>query len=133
MRAFLARTTFVSTSTRSFSWEKGRRISNDSGFWGLLSQREHEQNGACCSRAGARKAVVWVYLAHSSHDTLGNKHSHFLSGRLLWINKQDCKAAQSGKAEISPPLTPQWLPLVLARAGMAGRKVRYKSEFQGAL
>lgn len=24
-------------------------------------------------RAGAGEAVVWVYLVHGSHDTLGNK------------------------------------------------------------
>lgn len=47
---------------------------------------------------------MWVYLAHGSHDTLGNKHSHFLSGRLLWINKQDCGAALVWKSRDKPPL-----------------------------
>lgn len=74
------------------------------GSWGLLSQREQEQSGACCSRAGAGEAVAWVYLAHGSHDTLGNKHSHFLCRRLLWINKQDCRAALVWKSRDKPPL-----------------------------
>lgn len=105
----------------SFSWGRGSRISKGCGFWGLLLQREHEQNGVCCSRAGAGEVVVWVYLAHSSHDTLGNKHSHFLSGQLLWINKQDCRAALVWKSRDKPPLLLGWLPLVLARRGMVGK------------
>lgn len=47
---------------------------------------------------------MWVYLAHGSHDTLGNKHSHFLSGRLLSVNKQDCRAALVWKSRDKPPL-----------------------------
>ena len=57
---------------------------------------------------------MWVYLAHGSHDTLGNKHSHFLSGRLLWINKQDCGAALVWKSRDKPPL-------LRARAGVVDR------------
>ena len=56
-------------------------------------------------QGGAGEAVVWVYLAQGSHThTLGNKHSHFLSGRLLWINKQDCGAALVWKSRDQPPL-----------------------------
>lgn len=68
---------------------------------------------------------MWVYLAHGSHDTLGNKHSHFLSGRLLWINKQDCKAAQSGIAEISSPCSSA-APIRFSQRGLVGREVRWK-------
>lgn len=45
---------------------------------------------------------MWAYLAHGSHDTLGNKHSHFLSGRLNWINKQGCTAA-AWRSRDKPP------------------------------
>ena len=41
---------------------------------------------------------------HGSHDTLGNKHSHFLGRRLLWVNKQDCGAALVWKSRDKPPL-----------------------------
>lgn len=95
---------------------RGEGIGLDSGT--AFAEREIR---ACCSRVGAGEAVVWVYLAPGSHDTLGNKHSHFLSGRLLWINKQDCRAALVWKSRDKPLLLSGWLLLISARPIIMGR------------
>lgn len=51
--------------------------------------REQSRMGHTVPVVGAREAVVWVYLAQV-HTTYLETNSHFLSGRLLWVNKQDC-------------------------------------------
>lgn len=94
---FLAGTAFASTSATLAPMEGGAGVPRATDCGDCFCSREHEQNGACCSWAGAGAAAVWVYLAHGSHDTLGNKHSHFLSRRLLWINKQGCRGASLEK------------------------------------
>lgn len=71
--------------------------------------------GRAVPRAGAGEAVVWVYLAQV-HTTYLETNSHFLSWRLLWVNKQDCCALRSGKAKISPPHSSR-LPLILLHSG----------------
>lgn len=102
---------------------KGNYDSRGCGFWGLLLQTEHEQNGVCYSGAGAGEAVVWVYLAQGSHDTLGNKHSHFLSGRLPWINKQHCRAALFWNSRDKPQCS-SMVPTSFSQSWHGGQGVR---------
>lgn len=59
---------------------QGRWASTGCGSWELLLQRVHKQPGCAAPGRGLEgRWLAWVYLAYGSHDTLGNKCSHFLS------------------------------------------------------
>lgn len=81
--AFLARVILLRAPSGGVGVSRAfKGVSPSSGFC-----RELSKMGRAVPGGGGRRGCGVGIFSPGSHGTLGN--SHFLSGRLLWVNKQD--------------------------------------------